>query len=98
MSWRHETELEDGVPLIFWSTHTRLFATRLVRGAVITFRSCVDFNPRCNAMAYPKHLGRDWIFNELKAYNFLINTVDTQAFFGIPVLPAPVVARRNPQS
>lgn len=45
-------------------------------------------------MANPKRPakpGRNWTFNELDAYNIRINTVDTQAFFGIPDLPAPVV-------
>src|ERR1700761_9028227 len=39
----------------------------------------------------PEKPGKNWTFNELDSYNIRINTVDTEAFFGIPNLPAPVV-------
>ena len=45
-------------------------------------------------MATPKRPakpGISWTFNELDAYNIHINTVDTQAFFGISNLPEPAV-------
>jgi hypothetical protein len=46
------------------------------------------------AMVTPKRLakpGKSWTSNELNAYNIRINTVDTEAFFGISDLPHPSV-------
>ena len=40
----------------------------------------------------PAKMGRNWTLNELNAYNIRITTVDTNAFFGISELPAPVVS------
>ena len=40
----------------------------------------------------PAKMGRNWTFNELNAYNIRITTVDTNTFFGISELPAPVVS------
>jgi hypothetical protein len=44
-----------------------------------------------NSLTRIARTGRNWTASDLDAYNIQINTVDTQAFFSIPCLPAPMV-------
>jgi hypothetical protein len=77
--------------LLFSYLHVEYRLPKVMRNMMPSTTTLLHFTAMANSQR-PAHMGRNWTFNELNAYNIRITTVDTNTFFGISELPAPVVS------